>query len=65
MPEEIVAELYGVPDFRRAYDPDGLTVEEFDALRRRRCARSGRFIGSYQELVATIRDFMLPNPDVA
>jgi hypothetical protein len=22
------------------------------------------FIGSYYELVATIRDFMLPNPDV-
>jgi transaldolase len=50
-------------DFRRAYEPDGLTVAEFDAFGP--TVRTLRqFIGSYHELVALVRDFMLPNPDV-
>ena len=41
-----------------------MTVEEFDSYGATvRTLRS--FIGSYQELVATVRDFMLPDPDVA
>ena len=52
------------PDFRRAYDPDGMTVEEFDSFGATVRTLRG-FIGSYQDLVATVRDFMLPNPDVA
>jgi transaldolase len=65
VPEEIVDELYRrFLDFRRAYDEDGMTVEEFDSFGATvRTLRS--FIGSYQDLVATIRDYMLPNPDVA
>lgn len=51
------------PDFRRAYEPDGLTVEEFDSYGATVRTLRG-FIGSYQDLVAVIRDFMLPNPDV-
>jgi transaldolase len=63
VPPEIVAELYErLPEFRRAYDPDGMTVEEFDSFGATvRTLRS--FIASYQDLVATMRDFMLPNPD--
>jgi transaldolase len=63
--EEIVDELYRrFPDFRRAYDVDGMTVDEFDSYGATvRTLRS--FIGSYQDLVATVRDFMLPDPDAA
>lgn len=65
VPEEIVADLYRrFADFRRAFDPDGLTPEEFDTFGATvRTLRS--FIASYQELVATVREFMLPNPDAA
>jgi transaldolase len=61
---EIVDLLYRkFPDFRRAYDEDGLKVEEFDQFGpTARTLRS--FISSYQELLAVIRDFMIPNPDV-
>jgi transaldolase len=51
------------PDFHRAYEPDGLTVDEFDsfppAVRTLRA-----FIGSYHELLAAVTDAQLPNPDV-
>jgi transaldolase len=65
VPSEIVSELCRkFPDFRRAYDEDGLTVEEFDAYPATvRTLRA--FIGSYRDLLARIRDFMLPNPDNA
>jgi transaldolase len=50
------------PDFRRAYEPDGLTVEEFDTFGATvRTLRT--FISSYHDLQAVIRDVMLPNPD--
>jgi transaldolase len=63
VPEAAVAELAAkVPDFARAYEPDGLSVDEFDDFGATRRTLRG-FIGSYQELVATIRDFMLPDPD--
>jgi transaldolase len=63
VPAEIVAELYErLPEFRRAYDADGMTVDEFDGFGA--TVRTLRqFIGSYQDLVAVIRDFMLPSPD--
>ena len=62
---EIVAELYDrVPDFRKAYDEDGMTVEEFDTYGATVRTLRG-FIASYHELTRVIReDFMLPNPDV-
>jgi transaldolase len=61
---KIVDELYRLlPDFPRAYDPDGLKVEEFDTFGPTvRTLRT--FIGSYHDLAAAVRDFMLPNPDV-
>ena len=60
----IVSELYAkFADFRRAVEPDGLTLEEFDTYGPTvRTLRT--FIASYYELLALIRDFMLPNPDV-
>jgi transaldolase len=63
VPGEVVGELYDrLPEFRRAYDVDGMTVDEFDGFGA--TVRTLRqFIGSYQDLVATIRDFMLPSPD--
>ncbi len=59
----IVSELCrAFPDFRRAYDADGMTPEEFDGYGATVRTLRG-FIGSYQELVAVVREFMLPNPD--
>jgi transaldolase len=60
----IVDALYTTfPDFRRAYDVDGLTPDEFDSFGP--TARTLRaFISSYHDLVGMVRDFMLPNPDV-
>jgi transaldolase len=55
--------LHRFPDFRRAYEPDGLSIEEFDSYGPTVRTLRG-FISSYQDLVATIRDFMLPNPDL-
>jgi len=50
------------PDFRRAYEPDGLCIEEFDAYGATvRTLRT--FISSLHDLAAVLRDFMLPNPD--
>ncbi len=62
--EEILEALYTkIPDFRRAYDENGMTVEEFDAFGATvRTLRA--FIQGWHDFVAVIRDFMLPNPDV-
>jgi transaldolase len=61
--QEIIDTLYRLfPDFRRAYDVDGLSVPEFDSFGP--AVRTLRtFISSYHDLVSVIRDFMLPNPD--
>lgn len=50
------------PDFRRAYEPDGLSIAEFDSYGATVRTLRG-FIASYHDLVATIRDVMLPNTD--
>jgi transaldolase len=50
-------------DFRRAYGPDGLAVDEFDGFPPTvRTLRA--FIGSYHDLLAAVTDAQLPNPDV-
>jgi transaldolase len=61
----IIDELYDrIPDFRKAYDVDGLATEEFDSYGATVRTLRG-FIASYYELIAVIREeFMLPNPDV-
>ncbi|MCI0581374.1 MAG: transaldolase [Chloroflexi bacterium] len=61
---ELVADLLArVPDFRRAYEPDGLAPEEFEAFGP--SARTLRaFVKSYHDLQAAIRDLVLPDPDI-
>jgi transaldolase len=61
---QVVDELYeNIPDFRRAYDEDGMSVSEFDDYGATvRTLRS--FIASVHDLMAEIREFMLPNPDM-
>ena len=63
VPTELVDELYReIPDFRRAYDPDGMRIAEFDTFGATvRTLRS--FTQSYHDLAGAMRDFMLPNPD--
>ncbi|HSL28253.1 MAG TPA: transaldolase family protein [Anaerolineales bacterium] len=60
---QIVEELYrNIPDFRCAYDVDGMSVQEFDNYGATvRTLRS--FIASVHDLMAEIRELMLPNPD--
>ena len=64
VPQWAVDELLAhFPDFRRAYAEEGMQPAEFDSFGpTARTLRS--FIASYHELQATLRDFMLPNPDV-
>jgi transaldolase len=51
-------------DFRRAYEIDGLHVEEFDAFpATRRTLR--QFISACHDVDQVIRDIMLPDPDAA
>lgn len=55
--------LARIPDFRRAYEPDGMMPDEFESFGA--SARTLRtFIQSYHDLQAAIRDLVLPNPDV-
>ena len=57
----VLAELRRIPDFRRAYEPDGLSPEEFDSYGPTvRTLRS--FITSCHDLMAAIRDVILPDP---
>jgi transaldolase len=51
------------PDFEKAYEPDGLTLDEFDGYGPTvRTLRA--FIASYHELLAAVTDAQLPDPDV-
>ncbi len=61
----IIDDLYThIPDFRRAFDADGMTPAEFDSYGATVRTLRG-FIGSYHDLIGLLRDkFMLPNPDV-
>ena len=61
----ILDELHGrFPDFVRAYEPDGMTPDEFDAFGP--SARTLRaFVGSYHELLHQVADALVPNPDHA
>jgi len=64
MEESVIKELYEkMEEFRKAYEPDGLSPAEFDTYGA--TARTLRgFIGGYDQLVGIIRDLMIPNPDV-
>ncbi len=61
--EEIVNNLLDhFEDFHKAYDADGMTVDEFDTYGATVRTLRG-FISSYHDLVGMVREFMLPNPD--
>ena len=62
---DIVTELYDrIPDFRMAYDEDGMRIDQFDTYGATVRTLRG-FIASHHELIRIIReDFMLPNPDL-
>lgn len=50
------------PDFKRAYEPDGLTADQFDDFPpTRRTLR--QFLGACDDLRGLVRDIMIPNPD--
>ena len=52
-----------IPDFARAYEPDGLAIAEFETFGA--TARTLRgFVAAYHDLQAAVRDIVLPNPDV-
>lgn len=55
--------LTKIPDFRKAYEPNGMTIDEFDTYGATVRTLRG-FVSSYHEVQGIIRDFMLPNPDV-
>jgi transaldolase len=61
----VVRELLDlVPDFGRAYEPDGLRIDEFDGFGA--TVRTLRqFITASHDLMTSVRDFVLPNPDLA
>jgi transaldolase len=49
-------------DFRRAYEEDGLRIDEFDAFpSTRRTLR--QFIAACHDLDGVVRDILIPNPD--
>lgn len=62
-PKIIDAMLTRIPEFRKAYEPDGMTIKEFDTYGATVRTLRG-FIGSYHELQGVVRDFMIPNPDI-
>jgi transaldolase len=59
----VVDELYAkFPDFRRAFDEDGMTVPDFlNFGATRRTLR--QFLAACSELELLVRDVLLPNPD--
>jgi transaldolase len=62
VPARALAALQQLPEFVRAYEPDGLAVSEFDGYGA--TARTLRtFIGSYQELLREVTDALVPDPD--
>ena len=61
-PEVLNALYRQVGEFRRAYDPDGLAVAEFDTFgATRRTLR--QFLTAAADLDALVRDVLLPDPD--
>ena len=60
--ERIIATLADkLPDFRRAYEPDGMTVEEFDDFGATR-ATLRQFLDADAKLDALVRDILIPAP---
>lgn len=59
--EQIIAELETLEDFRRAYEPDGMTIAEFDDFGATR-ATLRQFLEADAQLDALVRDILIPAP---
>ncbi|MBI4944199.1 MAG: transaldolase family protein [Actinobacteria bacterium] len=57
----VEALLAALPEFRAAYEPDGMTVEEFDAFGATRKTLR-QFLAANNDLEALVRDVLVPNP---
>jgi transaldolase len=60
-PAVVAALLAALPEFRAAYEPDGMTVEEFDAFGATRKTLR-QFLAANNDLEALVRDVLVPNP---
>lgn len=58
---EILASLERIEDFRRAYEPDGMSPEEFDEFGATRKTLR-QFLAADEELDQLVRDVLLPAP---
>lgn len=58
---EIIASLERLEDFRRAYEPDGMTPEEFDSFGATRKTLR-QFLAADEELDQIVRDVITPAP---
>jgi transaldolase len=58
---EIISALEGIEDFRRAYEPDGMTPEEFDDFGATRKTLR-QFLTADEELDQLVRDVITPAP---
>jgi transaldolase len=60
--DDVLSTLYErFPEFRRAYDPDGMTIDEFqDYGATRRTLR--QFLAACADLEGVVRDVLLPDP---
>ncbi|MCC8179998.1 MAG: transaldolase [Planctomycetes bacterium] len=56
---KILEGLLRIGEFRRAYEPDGMRIDEFDSFGATRRTLD-QFLSGYAELLAIIRGFMLP-----
>ncbi len=59
----ILRELAAIPDFRRAFEPDGMTPEQFDSFGATVRTLRG-FIKAFRDVEGVVRDTVLPNPDI-
>jgi len=61
-PKMLAELLTKFPDFQRAYNEDGMSIDDFDSFGpTRRTLR--QFIEACHEMCGQIRDVMIPNPD--
>ncbi len=62
VPAPVMSQLLAMPEFVRAYEPNGMTVDEFNTFGPTlRTLRS--FVVAWHDFVGIARDAMLPNPD--
>jgi transaldolase len=59
--DAVLRELEALPEFRRAYEPDGMAISEFQGFgATRRTLR--QFLSACADLEALVRDVLLPDP---